>query len=674
MNKTKCHLLFTLIIILFACLIHSPATAKNKHIENTQQQRYTSRPISKLLTFPYLQERSYYYNKKRLSKIEELFDKKDWEALYPKLYDYILEFGVENFYKDSHWLWRFAQLTEQFYSPQDAKDIYRLILKHHRNDLDLKPLIIEFDSLSQTEISQYVDLEYYYELVEFRKHIDTLRPPMGIRQNMGHYINSRKSEYGPSLNADNDIFIFTSKRNKKRVGMDEIVNEDIFYSRKFGDDWEEAHMLEGVNTLYNEGSACLSKDKQTLYFSRCDSPDGYGNCDLYVAKLQDDGSWGEIKNLGPNINSIAWDSQPSLSITEDTLFFASDRIGGFGMSDIYYSIKTPKGWSKAVNLGPVINTRNSEVSPFFHHKHNVLYFSSNGHYLNFGQFDIYKSRRLTNDLWDEPRNIGPLVNSQESEYYFTIDIDSKYIFYSKSIDQNNDNLDLYSFPLPMGAHPESYTQFSGRVTDDETGEAMSGIVSVIDLDEGVEVAPKFLDNEGRFSFDLIDKRNYLLIIQGEDFFRIEKIFNLDGDTEINEKTSSISRKIKFESIEFENGEANLTGSMYNDLQNIANFMLDHPTFKLKISGHTDSDGNEAFNLKLSQERADNIKDYLVSFGLINEKRIESKGHGSSKPIVNETSEENKKMNRRVEFEIYHPTGEELEEINNILPEENLEDW
>jgi outer membrane protein OmpA-like peptidoglycan-associated protein len=183
-----------------------------------------------------------------------------------------------------------------------------------------------------------------------------------------------------------------------------------------------------------------------------------------------------------------------------------------------------------------------------------------------------------------------------------------------------------------------------------TGKPFKGIVSIIDLDNGIEVAPKFLRPDGSFEFDLINNNNYLLIIQGEEFFRIEELFYLDGEMQLNKTAEPISSKLKFESIEFEEGKAEMSTPMYSDLDKLADFLLDNPEFKLHISGHTDSDGREDFNLKLSQERADIIKEYLVYFGNVNEAKVSAKGYGSSKPIA--SKEENKSLNRRVEFEIY----------------------
>src|SRR5690242_6287062 len=116
-----------------------------------------------------------------------------------------------------------------------------------------------------------------------------------------------------------------------------------------------------------------------------------------------DSTWSVARNLGAAINSRGWDSKPSPPHISDTMFFASDRAGGFGYSDIYYSVKAANGqWQKAQNLGPIVNTRGFEVSPFFHHKHNVLYFSSNGQPLSFGDFDIYKAHKHLY-AWEEPK-------------------------------------------------------------------------------------------------------------------------------------------------------------------------------------------------------------------------------------------------------------------------------
>jgi outer membrane protein OmpA-like peptidoglycan-associated protein len=213
----------------------------------------------------------------------------------------------------------------------------------------------------------------------------------------------------------------------------------------------------------------------------------------------------------------------------------------------------------------------------------------------------------------------------------------------------------------MEAQPTANTKFKGSLVDSLSGNPMQGIVSIIDMDQGIEVAPKYLRSDGSFEFDLINKNNYLLIIQGDAFFRISELFFLDGDTEFHRKASPIKSKLNFESLEFANGKADILEVMYDDLDKIVNFLLDNPEFNLKISGHTDSDGTEVINQELSQKRADAIREYLLDHGNIDPSRIEAIGYGSSKPIVKEETAADKKINRRVEFEILKHDINELSE-------------
>ncbi|WP_245986538.1 OmpA family protein [Marinoscillum furvescens] len=596
-----------------------------------------------------------YYDADQLKRIHKLEENEEWAKLYNALRRYVSNFGIQNFYKDTRLIWRLAKLTELFGTQEEAKSLYRLVLRHHHRGININEIELYYDSLNNQEAAQYVPLDYYYELVEYRKLIDTLRPPRGVLLNMGQQVNSSKADYAPSLNVQNNVLIFTSQRNSIDLSIKRTFNEDLFYSVKneYGV-WTKAKEFEAINSRYKEGSAVLSRDGKTLYFSRCDCMDCYGDCDLFTATLLPDSTWGDIQNLGVNVNSLGWDSHPSLSHTEDTLYFASDRLGGFGLSDIYFTYKKKNGeWAPAQNMGPVINTRNNDVSPFYHPVFDVLYFGSNGQLYNFGEYDIYKSHNVDGN-WSEPVNIGPLVNGKGSEYYFTIDSKSELLFYARSISRDLNKQDIYSFPLPMEAQPLATTKVRGSLTDSLTGKAFKGIVSIIDLDQGIEVAPKYLREDGSFEFDLIDQRNYLLVIQGDDFFRIEDAFFLNGPMELNKVTEPLASRVKFESIEFDNGKASLKQEMYADLNKIVNFLYDNPDFMLRISGHTDSYGSADFNLELSKQRAQNIRDYIVKFAGVEANRVEWEGYGSTKPIVEENTEEAKAINRRVEFEIYRP--------------------
>lgn len=644
-----------LLAFLLTCIKGEVLAQKQKKLKKAGivqlNDSLTSFSQSDIFTFPNVNRGLYYSSPTKLKKIQQLDNSGQEEAMYGELKAYVSNFAVENFSKNAPMIWNLARLSKKYGQPGEAVLLYKLVLKHHQQGINIEELYKVYDSIETDKKQYYVPLEFYYQLVDYRKEIDTLRAPHAVLVNMGEGINSSKEDYGPTIGNVDYVLLFTSKRNKSKDSYQPTYDEDIFYSIRVDGLWQYAEEFKKINTSYNEGSACLSFDGKYLLFSRCNAPGTQGNCDIYSAVLKSDSTWGDVKNLGPTINSSGWDSHPSLTHKGDTLFFASNRVGGFGLSDIYFSVKDKQGnWEKAQNAGPIINTRNSEVSPFFHHTFNVLYFSSNGHPLNFGEFDIYKSSQLKRS-WSEPKNIGPLVNGVGSEYYFTIDSKSQELYYARSNEDDLKNLDLYSFPVPMEAQPEAIVTLKGSLKD-EGGKSMKGIVSVIDLDEGVEVAPKFLREDGTFDFSLINKRNYLLIIQGDEFFRIEEILFMNGDQEINKIAEPIESKIAFESLEFENGKADILQVMHKDLDKLANFMIDHPELKLRISGHTDSAGKEEANLRLSQARADAIKYYLGYQFKIDNTRIEAIGYGSSKPIMQEVTDEHKQFNRRVEFEIF----------------------
>ncbi|MES2387008.1 MAG: OmpA family protein [Bacteroidota bacterium] len=623
----------------------------NMPIENEVSTNPTSYRTYEFI-FPNINKITYFEDPALLKKLQKAEAKGDLDKSLPLLEQYVSQFGIQNFYYETRWLWKLGQLYMATGKNDKAKSLFRMVLKHHPGDIN--KVRRYYDSVSVGQTITYVPLNFYYELVEYRKHIDTLQPPRGVLLSMGDGINSSSADYGPALSAGDDTLIFTSKR-KKHKGTNK-PNEDLYFSKSMDGYFDESDPMLTINSEYNEGSAIFSRDGKHLYFSRCESPQGFGSCDIFCADwVANENAWGNIRNLGPGINSNGWDSQPALSASEDTMFFASDRLGGFGRSDIYYSVKLPGGeWGQAQNLGPTVNTRQNESSPFWHQTYRILYFSSNGHLVNFGGFDIYKSY-FRNGHFQEPRNIGPLVNGKGNEQYFAIDGKSKNLYYARSEEADMNNQDLFSFPLPMEAQPLAYTAFHGSLTD-STGKPFQGIVSIIDLDHGVEVAPRALRADGSFDFDLIKNNNYLLVIQGDEFFRIQEMFHLNGDTTIERKTDNIrNHKIRFSDIEFAEGSDEILPSMTKDLDQVMNFLIDNPRFKLKISGHTDQVGDKKANLKLSLNRAQAIRKYLIESGKIREHRIEAFGYGDTHPIIpSEKTEDDRAINRRVEFEIVPP--------------------
>ena len=183
---------------------------------------------NELFRFPNVNKISFYSNKKAFKKIKNYNNKKDWEHLYPLLKKYVSKFGVENFYKNTYLIWRLAKLTESLGNEQESIFLYRLALNHHRSNLDIKTIELTYDSLNQKNKIDYVPIDYYYELVEYRKQVDTLRPPRGVLLNMGRWINSDYADYAPALNSDDTYLLFTTKRDVSDDPLDRKHIENLY--------------------------------------------------------------------------------------------------------------------------------------------------------------------------------------------------------------------------------------------------------------------------------------------------------------------------------------------------------------------------------------------------------------------------------------------------------------
>lgn len=638
------------------CIGQTQTTNGQVHLQDFRPSQKRNLLTPNLLTFEHISAKSAYYNQRALSEISRLESKQQWETMLSRLVDYICAYSAQNFRsgEDIALIWKAARLAEHQQQPSLAKELYRLIIKHHRGGL--QDAVMRYDTLIRFEKPRYAELSYYYKLVERRAAIDTLTPPKGVLLEMGDEINSQAEEYGMTIWGSNpQSLLFTSTRNSTGYYTEQgrtPVNEDIFISIQDEDGyWKPASPLQAINSMLNEGSPCMSANGEELFFVRNDPKNGFGDCDIYMVKRDENGKWSKAQNLGANVNSHAWDSHPAISSNGDTLFFSSSRVGGFGGTDLWYSTRDAKGiWQAAQNLGPVVNTQYNEVSPFPHSRYGVLYFSSDGHLTNFGKFDIFKSYQI-NGQYLEPMNVGPLVNSFDDEFYFSIDPSSKTLYYAKSI--GDKALNILSFPLPMEAKPNSVVRFTGRVRDLDTGEFFQGIATVIDLEEGIEVAPRYIQEDGSFEFELIDKRRYLLIIEGDRLFSIEQVFYMDGNTDIQLSASSIEKKLTFESIDFLSGSSEILPQMERNLKQVIDFLHQYPHYSLNIIGHTDADGNKEYNLELSARRARTIREYIIRHGGVQDERVSATGKGDTSPLVADAKDEKeKRLNRRVEFHLY----------------------
>jgi outer membrane protein OmpA-like peptidoglycan-associated protein/tetratricopeptide (TPR) repeat protein len=490
--------------------------------------------------------------------------------------------------------------------------------------------------------------------------------------NLGDSINSTGQEYLPSLTADQERLVFTA-----RVGN----QEDFYYSYKKDSVWQARQPLENINTPQNEGAQCISVDGRLLVFTRCDPRAGMGGCDLYFSAYKY-GQWSDPEKIKGAVNSSAWDAQPSLSADGKTLYFASDRPGGFGKRDIWMSRQNKNGeWKKPVNLGETINTNANDQCPFIHADNQTLYFCSEG-LPGMGGIDLYFAQKDSSGGWAKPQNIGFPINTTANEGTLTVSIDGKTAYYASDKDPDNSmpasmatqkpssslNIDIFSFKLHAAARPNPVTYVKAKVVNARSNRGLEASAEIIDLKTGKTVATTQADEKGSFLLCLPSGKDYAMHVSKEKYLFHSENFSLADPTSIEEPfiitislqpvpkpTASIEtpkeKAIVLKNVFFESGSADLKSTSTVELDRLIKLLTDNTSLNIQINGHTDNVGEETTNLSLSENRAKSVYNYLVKKG-ISIDRLRFKGFGETQPIEDNNTEEGRKANRRTEFVVW----------------------
>ncbi len=468
-------------------------------------------------------------------------------------------------------------------------------------------------------------------------------------KNMGGNINTAESEYFPSLTIDGNELVFTRRiRN---------FNEDFYYSKKTDSTWAVAKAMEGnVNTTQNEGAQNISQDGQWLVFTGCNRPDGFGGCDIYISYNTPEG-WSEAINLGGKINSDQWESQPCLSPDKRDLYFASKRPGGYGGSDIYVSHLQPNGrWGEPENLGPDINTSADESGPFIHADNQTLYFASNG-LPGYGGNDLFYTRKGPGGKWSLPVNLGYPINTIDDEGTIFITAHGETAYYASDRTDSKGGLDIYSFILRKDVRPYKTLWVKGQVYDKKTTKGLPSSVELIDLATNQPITKVQTDETGNYLLTIpvgkdyafnVNRRGYLfysdhfLMLNRSPDSTYEKNIPLQP---IEKNASIILKNIFFEINKFEIKPVSET-----ELDKLVQLLNENPGLKIEISGYTDNVGKPADNLLLSNNRAKAVVSYLIAHQ-ISPQRLISKGYGEANPVADNNTEEGRALNRRTEMKV-----------------------
>jgi len=494
--------------------------------------------------------------------------------------------------------------------------------------------------------------EYRKRCFDFAVHYAEKNPAGGYSlqlTNLGPEINTADAEYFPSLTIDGKELIFTRRVNN--------FNEDFFKSTRENNNWELAAPLPGdINTPQNEGAQMISQDGQWLVFTGCNRRDGWGSCDIYISYLTPEG-WSEAINLGGVVNSDQWDSQPCLSPDKRDLYFASRRTGGYGGSDLYVCHLQDNGkWSLPENLGPEINTAGDESSPFIHADNQTLYFTSNG-LQGYGDDDIFYSRKGPKGDWSVPVNLGYPINTIDKEGTLFISADAKTAYYASDRSEGYGSVDLYRFELRENIRPFKTLWVRGNVYDEKTKKALPSTIELIDLSSGRTVSKVQTDEGGNYLVTLPVGKNYAFNVNRKGYLFYSDNFSLSREGEETEYEKNIplhpiekDAVVVLKNIFFEVNEYALQPPSLPELNKVVDLLNNNPTLKLQISGHTDATGNSTENLTLSQNRAKAVVSYLVSKG-IQAERLTARGYGAGQPVASNDTEEGRAQNRRTEMKV-----------------------
>ncbi len=472
-------------------------------------------------------------------------------------------------------------------------------------------------------------------------------------KNMGNAINSEWEEYLPSISADGKLFVFTRRSPYKN-----IISEDFYESEFINGKWTKCqNMGSSVNTIGNEGAQCLAPSGNLLFFTACDRDDGLGRCDIYYSIMRN-GQWSEARNLGPNINSKHWESQPTISPDGRELYFVSNRPGGYGDMDIWKSVLSEQGtFSTPVNLGSTINTPYDEMSPFIHTDNQSLYFASNGH-PGLGDFDLFLTRRdYPAASWQNPINLGYPINTLGVENSLIVGSDGKTAYFA-SDKSGFGQEDIFWFHLPKEMQSQQVAYLNTKVFDAVTKTPIKSKVEIIDLATAHVMISSFTYTKtGDFFTCLPANANYAVNIFKDGYLFHSENFSLDNQSALQALSLDIAlqpidkgSKIVLKNIFFDTDAYTLKSESEVELNTLLNFMENNENLEVEIEGHTDNIGAESHNLMLSENRAKAVFEYLVNNG-INSKRMTFKGFGPSQPISNNDTEQGRARNRRTAFRI-----------------------
>jgi len=535
---------------------------------------------------------------------------------------------------------------------QSSRDLLNIFLEHHK----------KLNGYIENAKRMVNNIDLFYSIVD---------NPVEFNPKPLNGVCSKYDEFLPLISPDGDYALYTRRYPKQdknsivvKLVEEFIVSERISSDHSIIDTFSRGQIMSyPFNDGRNQGGVSVSIDNNHLYITICEFTRvknfPYKNCDIFYSSFTND-KWSTPINMGNLINmKDSWEGQPSISADNKTLYFASNREGGLGEIDIYKTIKNDFGlWSKPINLGKAINTKKDDKSPFLHSDSQTLYFSSNGRF-GMGGFDIFYSKLKEDGSWTEPRNIGYPINTHEDDIGFIVSTDGTKAYFSSNKLSGIGGHDIYVLNLPEDARPEKVLFIKGRLIDDLGNVLVDARVEVKNA-QTLKVSRGLVDSlSGKYAVAVPVEEDevYIMTVKKEEYTFNSQLINTNDtvyekpvEVDFEVKPIEVGANVKLNNIYFAFNSAVLDEESKIVLDNFIEFLDENPTIKIRIDGHTDSIADYTFNQKLSEERAKTVYDYLLNKGL-KPIRLSYKGFGETKPIDANRTETGRARNRRTEFVI-----------------------